>query len=87
MIKGLKSFFKGFISGGMINLIIGIYYAIIKAGLPYQDPPSELQFEYAVNTEIGVIMTEVGLVMCLIGIIGVVMFKIIEKKKRPVTTV
>lgn len=85
MIKGLKSFLKGFVSVGLINLIIGIYYLFIKAGLPYQDPPIELQIQYAVNTRVGEILGAIGLVMCFIGIIGSIMFRVIEKKKNLIT--
>lgn len=30
---------------GIIILFIGVYYWIIKAGIPYQDPPLELQIQ------------------------------------------
>ena len=29
-------------AGGII-LLIGLYYSMVKAGIPYQDPPLELQ--------------------------------------------
>lgn len=38
---------------GVIVLLIGLYYWIVKAGIPYQDPPLELQIRYAVNETIG----------------------------------
>ena len=31
------------IIAGIIILLIGLYYLIIKAGIPYQDPPLDLQ--------------------------------------------
>lgn len=38
---------------GAILLLIGFYYWVVKAGIPYQDPPPELQIRYAVNETIG----------------------------------
>ena len=38
---------------GAIVCLIGLYYWIVKAGIPYQDPPLELQIQYAVNETIG----------------------------------
>ena len=32
-------------AGGII-LLIGLYYSMVKAGIPYQDPPLELQIQY-----------------------------------------
>ena len=55
------------ILAGAILLLIGLYYSIIKAGIPYQDPPLELQIQYAVNTRIGEILTGNGFVIAVCG--------------------
>lgn len=52
---------------GLILLLIGAYYLIIKAGIPYQDPTVELQIKYAVNDGIGSVLSELGLIFILIG--------------------
>lgn len=52
---------------GVIILLIGLYYSIIKAGIPYQDPPLELQIEYAVNQGVGKVLTGTGLLTALCG--------------------
>lgn len=54
------------IAGGII-LLTGLYYSIIKAGIPYQDPPLELQIKYAVNQGIGKVLTGEGLLIALCG--------------------
>lgn len=56
----LYSITNAFIIAGMIILFIGIYYAVIKAGIPYQDPPLELQIQYAINAGIGDVLTGCG---------------------------
>lgn len=52
---------------GVIILFIGLYYSVIKAGIPYQDPPLELQIKYAVNREIGEVLTGKGLLIAVCG--------------------
>ena len=55
------------IFAGVIILFIGLYYYMIKAGIPYQDPPLELQIKYAVNMRIGEILTGSGFVIAVCG--------------------
>ena len=55
------------ILAGVILLLIGLYYSIIKAGIPYQDPPLELQIQYEINTRIGEILTGSGFVITVCG--------------------
>lgn len=55
------------ILAGIILLFIGLYYSVIKAGIPYQDPPLELQIQYAVNTRIGEILLGNGFVIAIWG--------------------
>lgn len=55
-----NSIINAFIIAGIIILFTGQYYFMIKAGIPYQDPPLDLQIQYAVNAGIGNILTEIG---------------------------
>ena len=57
---------------GLIILAIGLYYAVLKAGIPYQDPTVEMQIQYAVNHEIGGVLSTVGVTLVLCG--GIVRF-------------
>ena len=52
---------------GLIILAVGVYYVVIKAGIPYQDPPLELQIQYAVNMGIGDELCRIGLFTVLYG--------------------
>ena len=71
------------ILAGVIIFIIGLYYWIIKAGIPYQDPPFELQIKYAVNMGIGDILVRNGFVIAVCGgILRVVVWLIGKIKKR-----
>lgn len=63
----LFQFINSVIFAGVILLFIGLYYYMIKAGIPYQDPPLELQIQYAVNMKIGEILTKNGFVIAVCG--------------------
>ncbi len=52
---------------GFIVFLTGCYYCIVKAGIPYQDPPLELQIQYAVNMGIGGALVKGGLITAVCG--------------------
>ena len=65
---------------GCIIFFIGLYYWIIKAGIPYQDPPLQLQIQYAIHMGIGDILVKNGVIMLLCGGFIRLIFKLIRKK-------
>ncbi|MDE6015113.1 MAG: hypothetical protein K2H41_05405 [Acetatifactor sp.] len=67
------------IIAGLIVLFIGLYYCVIKAGIPYQDPPLELQIQYEVNMRIGDILTGNGFVIAICGGIIRLLFGLLSK--------
>lgn len=68
------------ILAGIIVLFIGLYYWMIEAGIPYQDPTPELQLKYAVNTEIGEILIGKGFAIAVCGGIIRLIYGLISKK-------
>ena len=66
---------------GIIVLFIGIYYWVVKAGIPYQDPPLELQIQYAVNMGIGDVLVKDGGLIFICGGIVRLLIKLVFKKK------
>lgn len=76
----LRIIINAVILAGVFILFIGLYYEIIKAGIPYQDPPLELQIKYAVNMSIGETLTENGFVIAICGGIIRLLFELILKK-------
>lgn len=68
------------IIAGIIILLIGLYYCVVKAGIPYQDPPIELQIQYAVNMGIGDVLVGKGFVIAVFGGIVRLLLKLIWKK-------
>jgi hypothetical protein len=70
------------ILAGIIILFTGIYYCVIKAGIPYQDPPLELQMQYTINMGIGNILVKDGFLISICGGIASWLFKLVMKKKQ-----
>lgn len=67
VIHFFKSIFNAITLAGVIVLFMGLFYVVVKAGIPYQDPPLELQIKYAVNMGIGEELTKVGFWITLLG--------------------
>ena len=70
-----------FIIAGLIMLIIGLYYLVIKAGIPYQDPTVEMQIQYSINMGIGDTLTLTGFILSVLGLICRIVTGIISKKR------
>lgn len=69
---------NSFILAGVILLFMGLYYWMIKAGIPYQDPTLEMQIQYTVDLRIGEILLGNGfLIATCSGIIRLIL-KLIE---------
>lgn len=51
--KSVRQGIHAAIIAGIIIWLIGLYYAVVKAGIPYQDPPLELLIRYEINAGIG----------------------------------
>lgn len=76
----LRQAVNAVILSGAILVFTGFYYSVIKAGIPYQDPPLELQIQYAVDMKIGEILLKTGLIMTICGgIIRLVLWRIAKK--------
>jgi len=76
----LRQTINAILLAGIIILFIGAYYCVIKAGIPYQDPPLELQIQYAINMEVGDILVKNGFLISICGGVARLLFKLIVKK-------
>ncbi len=77
--KGISS---AIVLAGLIIVIIGVYYEVVKAGIPYQDPPLELQIQYAVNSGVGDALCKVGFFTVLSGLAFRLILKLINMHCR-----
>lgn len=76
-----KRIFDSVILAGMIIFFIGLCYVVVKAGIPYQDPPLELQIKYAVNMGIGEELTKDGFWIIVFGGVVRILIRLIWKRK------
>lgn len=70
------------ILAGIIILFTGIYYCVVKAGIPYQDPPLELQIQYAITMGISAILVKNGFLIFVCGILAHFLFNLVLKKRK-----
>lgn len=42
---------------GVVIFAIGMYFAFVKAGIPYQDPTVEMQIQYMADMKVGDILS------------------------------
>lgn len=78
----LKRLFTSIILAGILVLSAGLYYLVIKAGIPYQDPTPELQLQYSINMGIGDVLTKIGLCTTVAGSICRIVIGILSRKKK-----
>lgn len=73
------------ITAGVIIWLVGFYYAVVKAGIPYQDPPLELLIRYEINARIGDALMGTGFwVAVCAGVIQMILAWIrFRRRKNP----
>lgn len=78
-----KRIFDSVILAGTIILFIGLCYVVVKAGIPYQDPPLDLQIKYAVNMGIGEELTKDGFwIIVFAGVVRVLIGLLWKQKDK-----
>lgn len=66
---------------GCIFLVMGFYYQYIKAGIPYQDPTTEIIQKYNRNIKIGEISILVGFCIEMINMFLIITYVVLKKVK------
>ena len=77
----LKKIFSSLIIAGAVIMLIGLYYLIIKAGIPYQDPTVEMQIQYEINMGIGNVLSLTGFCMTVLSAAIRIVLGFIGRKK------
>ncbi len=70
------------LAAGIMILAVGLYYCVIKAGIPYQDPSLKIQIEYAVNSGIGEVLTKLGAGITFLGSVVLAAFWLMGRKGK-----
>lgn len=78
----LRLTINSIILAGIILCLMGLYYSVIKAGIPYQDPPLELQIQYAVYMGIGEILLKNGFLITICGGVVRLLLWLIYRKRQ-----
>lgn len=68
------------IIAGVILLFMGLYYSVVKAGIPYQDPPLDLRIQYEVNAGIGGLLVAYGFKIIIGGGVARLLLGLLLKK-------
>ena len=77
-----KNMLNAVIISGIIIFVIGLYYLIVKAGIPYQDPTEELRIKYAINMGISETLIINGFYVFVLGLIGKIVAFVLGLKKH-----
>ncbi len=78
----LKRLFTSILLAGILILGTGLYYLVIKAGIPFQDPTPEMQLQYSINMGIGDVLTKMGLCTTTAGSVCRIIIGILSRKKK-----
>jgi len=70
------------ILAGIVVLYFGLYYRFFKAGIPFQDPPLELQISYYNNYRKGRTLILSGFIMILVGLLTGIITRFIYRRKN-----
>ena len=82
MVQFLKEMFNSIVLAGLIILGVGLFYTVIKAGIPYQDPPLELQIQYSINMGIGEELVRIGFRVVVFGIVVRILLGIFGRHRK-----
>lgn len=66
----LKKICRALLLAGLIMVLIGLYYMVIKAGIPFQDAPPELQMRYERDMQTGGALVKYGFAVLVAGFAG-----------------
>ena len=80
--NALKRLFSSILLAGLLVLGAGLYYWVIKAGIPYQDPTPEIQLQYSINMGIGDVLTKIGVFTMLAGAVCRIIIGILSRRNK-----
>ena len=78
----VRTLFAAVILSGVIVLGIGLYYVLVKAGLPYQDAPTDLAIEWMADQRAGETLSQTGALVLGIGVLGQILLYLSKRKKK-----
>ena len=79
--SAIRNILNGMIIAGVIVLVIGLYYWMIKAGIPYQDPTEELRIQYVINMGIGDALIRNGFKILILGVVCRLVMLVLNRRE------
>lgn len=67
---------------GIIIFFTGVYYCVVKAGIPCQDPPPDIRIQYAIHMGIGETLVKNGFLISICAGAGRLLLNLTLKKKK-----
>lgn len=80
--KAIKILLDIVIAAGVLILFAGLYFWLIKAGIPYQDPTSDMKLQYAKNIRTGEILIAVGFLVSVLAPIPRIIVGIAARRRK-----
>lgn len=80
--KAIKILLDIVIVAGVIMLFAGLYFWLIKAGIPYQDPTPEMQMQYAKNLHTGEILIAAGFLVSIFAPVPRIIVGIVARRRK-----
>lgn len=79
--SNLKKLFEVTLGAGIVVLVIGLYFWLVGAGIPYQDPTTKMIIRYMANALAGTMCIKCGAVLSAAGLGGGIIVRMIKRKK------
>lgn len=76
--RNIGNIFKCIAIIGVVILLVGLYYSVFKAGIPYQDPTPEMLQNYNRWLMQGEIMTLTGIGIIVLDVICLIVYRLIK---------
>lgn len=80
--KALKYLFHCGILAGVIVFVVGLYYMMFKAGIPYQDPTPEMTLHWTAAWYAGEACMKTGAAIFGTAVIGSIAVWLTQRRER-----
>ena len=77
--KNITPFAWSLLMAGVFVFLVGEYYLVFRAGIPYQDPTPELQLQYAIDVRAGYSLIHTGAMITIVGLVAAIAAKRLSK--------
>jgi len=80
--KAIKILLDIVIAAGVLTLMTGLYFWLIKAGIPFQDATPEMKMQYANNLRTGEILIAIGFLVSVLAPIPRIIVGVVSRRRK-----